>query len=199
VVPDYSYAEGPCDNDRRHLVNLSSVLVSPGVGGGLVRTITKDWQVGLIFQARSGSPLTPIVTADNALTGEPNQRALMVAGVDPYLANPTWVPNAGGFNSQLQWLDPAAFANAPLGTRGNATRGMLTGPGFWNSDLAFSRNINMAAGKRIELRVEAFNVFNHVNWANPNVQFFNNNGNAGRITNTAGDPRIMQFAMKYAF
>jgi len=199
VVPDFKYAEGACDQDRRHIVNLSSVLISRGMGNGFVHTITKDWQVGLIFQARSGSPLTPTVAADNALTGEPNQRALMVAGVDPYLENPTWVPNAGGFNTQLQWLNPAAFANAPAGGRGNATRGMLTGPGFWNTDLAFSRNIGIAQGRRVELRVEAFNLFNHVNWANPNVQFFNNNGTAGRITATAGDPRIMQFALKYAF
>ena len=85
VVPDFKYAEGRCDNDRRHLFNLSSVLISPGVGSGLVRVITKDWQVGLIFQARSGSPLTPTVAGDNALTGEPNQRPVIVAGVDPYL------------------------------------------------------------------------------------------------------------------
>jgi hypothetical protein len=74
---------------------------------------------------------------------------------------------------------------------------MLTGPGFWNADLAFSRNIGIAQGRRVELRVEAFNLFNHVNWGNPNVQV--GNANFGRITTTAGDPRIMQFAMKYAF
>ena len=51
-----------------------------------------------------------------------------------------------------------------------------------NTDLAFSRNVNVAAGKRIELRVEAFNLFNNVNWANPNVQFVNANNTAGRIT-----------------
>jgi len=123
----------------------------------------------------------------------------MVPGVDPYLDNPTWITNTGGFNTQLQWLNPAAFANAPAVGRGDATRGMLTGPGFWNTDLAFSRNLNVAAGRRIELRVEAFNLFNNVNWANPNVQFFNANNTAGRITATAGDPRIMQFALKYAF
>jgi len=42
-----------------------------------------------------------------------------------------------------------------------------------------------------------FNLFNTVNWANPNVTL--DNANAGRITNTSGDPRIMQFALKYGF
>ena len=47
------------------------------------------------------------------------------------------------------------------------------------------------------IRVEAFNLFDHVNWANPNVTV--DSATAGRITNTAGDPRIMQFALKYGF
>jgi hypothetical protein len=63
--------------------------------------------------------------------------------------------------------------------------------------MSFSRNINFAAGRRVELRIEAFNLFDHVNWASPNVEL--GNVNAGRITNTTGDPRIMQFAVKYNF
>ena len=89
VVPDYDSAEGACQNDRRHLFNLSSVMISPGVGRGFLNVLTRDWQVGFIFQARSGSPLTPGVSSDNALTGEPNQRPLRVDGVDPYLDAPT--------------------------------------------------------------------------------------------------------------
>ena len=192
--------EGACSLDRRHVFNLSSVLISPGVGSGLVRAITKDWQVGLIIQARSGSPLTPTVANDNALTGEPNQRPVIVAGVDPYLDE-----------SDLGYRMPEASTHSCSGStrRRSPTRQRVaaatllvacsTGPGFWNTDLAFSRNVNIAAGRRIELRVEAFNLFNNVNWANPNVQFFNANNTAGRITATAGDPRIMQFALKYAF
>ena len=91
----------------------------------------------------------------------------------------------------------AAFANAPTGTRGNSRRGTIYGPGFFNTDLAISRNINFAKGKRVELRVETFNLFNTVNWANPNVTV--GSATAGRITATSGDPRIMQFAMKFAF
>jgi hypothetical protein len=91
----------------------------------------------------------------------------------------------------------SAFANPPLGSRGNTVRGTLYGPGFWNTDLAFSRNVNFGAGRRVELRVESFNLFNHVNWANPNVTV--GSATAGRITDSSGSPRIMQFAMKYAF
>ena len=172
-------------------------MISPGVGTGFVDVLTRDWQVGLILQARSGAPLTVGVTNDNRLTGESQQKAQRVEGVDPYLDEPFWVPDAAGRNTRLQWLNMAAFTNAAPGTYGNTTRGYLNGPGFWNVDLAFSRNLNVAPGRRIELRVEAFNLFNTVNWANPNTTV--GNANAGQITNTVGDPRIMQFAMKFNF
>jgi hypothetical protein len=197
IVPNFEPATGPCANDRRHLFNLSSVLISPGMGSGFARVLTKDWQFGLIVQKRSGSPLTPGVSNDNALTGEPNQVPLIVEGVDPYMDEPTWVPNAGGFNTQLQWINMAAFANAPLGQRGNTRRGHIYGPGFFNTDLAVSRNLNLSPGKHVELRVEMFNIFNTVNWSNPNVTV--GSATAGQITSTASGPRIMQLAIKYAF
>ena len=82
---------------------------------------------------------------------------------------------------------------------GNTPKGYLTGPAFWNVDASFSRNINLTGAKRIELRVEAFNIFDHQNWANPTVQIGSTSLTNGRVTNTVGDPRIMQFAIKYGF
>ena len=192
-TPDASTNRGPCVADRRHNFNLSSVLLSGGFGSGFVRAFTKDWQTGIILQARSGNPLTPSTTGDTALTGLP-QRPMIAEGVDPNLKSSerTWVDPR-----TLQWFNMAAFAQNPAGVWGQVTKGYLIGPSFWNVDVSFSRNINMASGRRLELRVEAFNVFDNVNWANPNVTLAN--ANQGRITNTTGDPRIMQFAMKYGF
>jgi hypothetical protein len=195
--PDPKSNEGACNADRRHLFNLSSVLISGGLGSGFLDMLTRDWQVGVIWQVRSGSPLTFGVTNDNALMGTEQQRAVIVAGVNPVLDDPVWIPDASGRNTRLQWINPAAFRNAGPGEFGNAPRGHVYGPGYWNVDLAFSRNVNVADGQRIELRVEAFNLFNTVNWANPNVTL--DNANFGRITNTADDPRIMQFAVKFGF
>jgi len=191
--PDPSTNRGPCAADRRHNFNLSSVLVSRGVGGGLLRAFTRDWQIGLIYQVRSGSALTPSTTGDTALTGLP-QRPMIVAGVDPYLSESDrfWVNPR-----EMQWLNMAAFAQNPAGVWGDTPRGYLRGPGFWNVDLAFSRNLSLTASRRIELRVEAFNLFDNVNWGNPNVTLAS--ATQGRITSTSGDPRIMQFAIKYGF
>jgi len=196
--PDTSTNKGPCNADRRHNFNLSAVLVSPGIGGGFWRTLTKDWQTGIIWQARSGSPITPTATGDTALTNLP-QRPIIVSGVDPYLSDDQRVFAQTGSAQSMAWFNLGAFAQNPPGVWGNTPRGYLVGPGFWNVDTSFSRNLNFSGGQRIELRVEAFNIFNHSNWANPPVQIGSTSLTNGRVTNTTGDPRIMQFAVKYGF
>src|SRR6185436_2532082 len=77
--PDTATNKGPCVADRRHNFNLSAVLVSAGFGGGFLKTVTRDWQTGIIWQARSGSPITPTTTGDTALTNLP-QRPILVPG-----------------------------------------------------------------------------------------------------------------------
>jgi hypothetical protein len=196
--PDTSTNKGPCVADRRHNFNLSAVLLSRGLGSGVLRTITKDWQTGIIWQARSGSPITPTTTGDTALTGLP-QRPILVPAVDPNLADDQRVFATTGSVQSLAWFNLAAFAQNPAGLWGDTPRGYLAGPAFWNVDVSFSRNITVAGSRRVEFRVEAFNVFNHVNWANPTVQIGSTSLTNGRVTNTIGDPRIMQFAIKYDF
>ena len=55
----------------------------------------------------------------------------------------------------------------------------------------------MAPQQTLELRVEAFNLLNNFNWGNPTTNL--DAGTFGRITTQAGEPRIMQFGMKYGF
>jgi hypothetical protein len=185
--------------DRRHNFNLSAVLMSRGVGPKFVNVATRDWQLGLIWQARSGSPITPTTTGDFALTGIGQQRPIIVPGVDPNLASDqrTWATT--GSAPSLAWFNLGAFAPNTPGNWGNTPKGYLTGPAFWNVDASFSRNVAMGSGRKVEIRVEVFNLFNHENWANPTVQIGSTSLTNGRVTNTAGDPRIMQFAAKYYF
>jgi hypothetical protein len=79
---------------------------------------------------------------------------------------------------------------------GNAGRGILRGPGIEQFDLSLFRTIRFTESFNLQLRAETFNVFNHVNYGNPNTSL----GNAlfGRIT-TARDPRIIQFGVKLNF
>ena len=62
--------------------------------------------------------------------------------------------------------------------------------------MGISRVIPMGT-RRVELRLESFNVLNHFNWGDPATNF--NSGTFGRITTQAGAPRILQFGIKYDF
>jgi carboxypeptidase family protein len=176
---------GPCDSDRHYISNTSLIVQSRGFGSGLAHALTDSWQFGTVFQARTGAPLTPGTTGNLSLTGLNNQRPIIVG--DPSASDP---------NENL-WFSIAAFAPNTPGVWGNTPKGFLRGPGFWNVDLALSRNIGVGGSRRVEVRIESFNVFNNVNLGNPNVTF--GNANFARITTTAGGPRIMQFAAKYVF
>ena len=129
--------------------------------------------------------LTPSTTGNLSLTGLGNQRPIIVG--DPNLTVRTFD----------RWFNTDAFAANGPGVWGTTPKGYLRGPAYWNVDVALSRNLTIAAARKIELRIEAFNVFNHVVPGNPNVTFASTN--FGRVTTTGGDPRIMQFAIKYAF
>jgi hypothetical protein len=182
---DISSNRGPCSADRRYIYNGSVVVQSPGVGSGVTKTLTSDWQLGTIVQARSGAPFTPAMTGDLAFTGLNNQRPIVTGDTD-----------AGDDQSITRWFNTAAFtANTP-GLWGTAERGSIRGPAYFNVDMALSRIIGVGGERRLEFRFEAFNVFNRFQPGDPVVTF--NSANFGRIV-TAEDPRILQLAFKFLF
>ncbi len=176
---------GPCAADRRYIYNGSVIVQSPGWGSGASKLLSANWQLGTIIQARSGAPFTPSMTGDLALTGVNNQRPIV-----------TGDPNSVATQSINSWFNTAAFtANTP-GVWGSATRGMIRGSKYFNVDMALSRIFGLGAERKVEFRLEAFNVFNRFQPGDPVVNF--NSANFGRII-TAEDPRIMQVALKYLF
>ena len=108
------------------------------MGGGFTHALTRDWQIGTVFQARSGAPLTPTTTGNFSLTGLGNQRPLVVG--DPDIDDRTIE----------QWFNTAAFAPNTPGVWGDTPRGFLRGPAFWNIDLALSRMVpyRLTSGSR---------------------------------------------------
>jgi hypothetical protein len=81
----------------------------------------------------------------------------------------------------------------PRGTYGNAGRGLISGPAFSSTDLALMKDFPVGEPLRLQLRGEAFNAFNQVNFGNPATAV--TSGAFGRIR-SAGDPRIFQIALK---
>jgi hypothetical protein len=183
---DPSFDAGYCDQDRRHVATLTTGYETPEFGGAALRALASHWRLSGILSARSGSRLNITAGRDNAFTGLANQRVNKVSD-DFYAAEPTLT----------QYFNRAAFAQPEPGTLGDLERNAAVGPNFWNIDLAISRLIRIGATQRLELRLESFNLLNHFNWGNPVTNF--NAGTFGRITSQAGDPRIMQFGIKYDF
>ncbi|MEO6910949.1 MAG: hypothetical protein ABI158_08500, partial [Edaphobacter sp.] len=96
-----------------------------------------------------------------------------------------------------KFFNTSAFvANAP-GQYGNAGRNIITGPGLANVDLSLVKNFPIGEHfGRVQFRSEFFNAFNHTNLGQPNGTLINST--FGKIQ-TAGDPRILQFALRYQF
>jgi hypothetical protein len=82
-----------------------------------------------------------------------------VPGVPFYLDDPA---APGG-----RRLNPAAFRFAPTVRQGTLERNALRGFPMWQIDLAVGRRFPLRGRAAVEARVEAFNVFNHANLANP--------------------------------
>jgi hypothetical protein len=182
---DIDYDYGPCASDRRHAMTLSGSYQTPDFSRTAMRLAFSSWRLSGIYRVSSGTPLTVTVNNDPAGTGIGGQRANMILD-DPY-----------GGGALSNFLNPAAFSAPAPGTLGNQTRNSFTGPGQRNVDLSLVRSFRFASTHRIEARVEAYNAFNWFRWGNPGTNF-SAPATFGRIQ-TALDPRIMQFALKYQF
>jgi len=90
-----------------------------------------------------------------------------------------------------------------VGHYGNLGYNTLTGPGYKTIDFSILKNISVNETSRFQFRTEFFNLANHPNFFLPNASPFLSNGTrdpqAGRITQTRGTARQIQFALKYLF
>jgi hypothetical protein len=156
--------------------------------GGALGAIVGGWSVNGILTLSGGRPFT-VTTTDQAGTG-PGRIARANCIGDP-------VPD--GFNQTLDsWMDPAAFAPTTARTYGNCANNTVRGPGSKSMNLSVFRSINLGDQKRVELRVETFNLFNWVNYGFPAANI-SNLGTFGRITTSLGDQREIQIAAKFYF
>ena len=193
---DRRFDRGNCPGtDLRHIFNLSAVIQGPRFSHPLMRGVAGGWQLAVIGSAHSGVDFNATSGIDTDLNGVGGDRATQILQ-NPYCEHKT-------INC---WLNAAAFAT-PVGNgvRSNMSPYTLVGPGYLNVDVALTKTIRVGERQRVDLRVEAFNVPNRTNFLtnspnNPSaVSTGQQNGAAfGKILYDVG-PRIMQFAIKYAF
>jgi hypothetical protein len=157
-----------------------------------------NWQLNGILTLQTGLPFN-VTAADNSQTGG-NHAAYANCISDPF-ANTTTsrsaisnsTPGATGI-----YINPGAFATPTPGTFGSCRPRLVHGPGSESVDLSLFKQFPLGEVRKIELRFEFFNAFNHANFANPASSMTNTNI-FGKVTATVNDPREIQMAGKFYF
>jgi hypothetical protein len=203
VVQDSTNIAGdfaPSDYDVRHRYVVSAIWELPFKGNPLM----EGWQIAVVTQGQTGSPVN-ILTNLN-FTGNANIRPDLVGNLQTFGDPNRWYstevcdPRAAG-----SCTSSSVFA-LPVGPNhfGSLGRNAVRGPAFYNTDLSIIKKTRVGKAT-IELRAEAFNVFNHPNLGQPGRIATVGSTSFGLITATrlptgdAGSARQLQFAAKVLF
>ncbi len=205
-----SRGRGPSDFNVGRVLVVDVIAQVPHAQSdrAAVKWLTEGWQVGTILTAHDGVPFTPTYGSDGDPLGSSGAGGIGV-GIQDYpdrLTGPgcSSLTNPG---NPVNYVKNQCFAVPQVGLLGNAGRNILTGPGVLELDGSVFKNIQVPrVGDRIKVqfRAEAFNLLNHVNYANPGATdvFDSNNSplsTSGQITGTTTPPRELQFGVKVLF
>lgn len=168
---------------------LSGGYVYALPGAPVWKPAFRNWQLSGTFTFQDGTPENPVYFAtDYANSGTPN-RPNVVLGQS--LVLPSGQRNADHFYNVNAFSAPAPY------TFGDAGRDILPGPGNAVVDGALHRRFVVKESKSLELRAETFNVLNHPNIGIP--QPYPDLGPFFGKAASAGQPRRMQFALRFDF
>jgi hypothetical protein len=196
---DASLSRGLSSFDMRHnFVGSFHYEIPHTIGYGLLDAATRGWAVAGIARFTSGLPVTLVNNNDTSLLGTiPN--GINNNGVD----TPQWTGSSLGLKTNPRgntaMFDATQFSLPALGTMGNARRRFFSGPGLENFDATLERHFLVKDDRALEVRLEAFNLFNH-------AQFFGASAVEGNISSStfgqsvqAMAPRRMQVAVRWRF
>jgi hypothetical protein len=200
---------GPSDFDVKHRVVASVVYYLP-VGAGrmyapsskIVDALIGGWEFAGLAQLQGGVPWNPGINANTANT---NTISGGTPATRPNLVSKQFYEAHRTVGSSGQYYNPAAFAEPAPGFLGNVSRNMLYGPGVQNYDMSFDKNFAMPYNEHhhLQVRFDAFNAFNHTDFANPGIAGtkYIDQGGFGQITGTNASlpARQLQLAARYTF
>jgi hypothetical protein len=201
---------GSSDFDHRHLLSSAFEYGLPfgqgkWIAGGsstLLDELIGGWRLSGIFSAFTGSPFkvdSGAFTIDFTQT----QPAVFIGTKADVKKGIHLVPQGAGLPSTVQFFSSVTNAQgaftAPI-AGGPGNRNIISGPGFWDLDLALLKDFRMPwEGHRLQFRTDAINVFNHVNFSNPGATSIIVPGTFGNITSDVNGPRVLQLGLRYIF
>jgi hypothetical protein len=193
---------------------------------GLLGKVASGWGVSGVTVVQDGTPFTVTDTRGGTIfgfgTGGSTSRAEYCTGMGAANAGSTGslLQRLGGANGGQGYINKLAFVgtsgtgSGPCATPGaalpaigngtgygNSGIGILLGPGQFNWDMSLIKTTKVGGLREdatLQFRAEFFNAFNHPDFSNPAVVDVSKT-NVGQITTTSVNPRLIQFALKYAF
>lgn len=189
----HQFDRGPSEFDHTHRFVFSYSWALPMLSSmpAAVRFVAGGWQLTGLLSVQSGGPLTILAGKDLSGTALGSDRATL-------LSNTVYGTGACGTAKPcVDWLVPTSFGLPAAGTYGTLGKGALRGPNLITYDGGLFKDFPIRGDRmKFQFRAEFFNMFNRVNFNNPAVSVAG--AGFGRIT-SAGDPRIGQLALKFAF
>ncbi len=207
-----SIAKGECGYDRPQRLVISYIYTFPRFNGGegFSGHALSGWGVAGVTTAQSGNPITLTDSRAGQVYGSVGTSgANLCAGetISDVFAD-------GSIVSRVRsgtYFNTAAFCAPPIvgqvgGTGGasgygNVRMNPVLGPGQFNWDISIQKHTivgGLREGADLEFRTDFFNAFNHPQFSNP-ASNVGSGSTFGVITTTSVGPRIIQFALKYAF
>jgi hypothetical protein len=200
----HAFETGPATYDHRQRIVASYVWSLPKLSSSnlATRTVVGGWQWTGIYTFQTGDPLTILAGTDISQTGNGLDRMDFVgSGPLGQIGTPTACPSSVAHCKP--WLNIGVFAKPSAGNYGNSGKGQWRGPNLWDVDTGLLKTFTpMTSHENInfQFRGEFFNLFNHPQWADPNVTFSNAAFGTTRGTvGTNADSRIIQLALKFNF
>ena len=189
---------GPAPYDMRHVFSLAGNYELPfgtdrkyGSDWGRAKNaLLGGWNLNTIFQTHTGLPITVYDGAGQSLQATRSLER----------PNRTCNGKISGAGVNDAWIDIGCFQRAPAGQFGDSGVGILYGPGYWNVDFGLAKHFYLDDRRFVTFRIEAFNVFNHPNFAiQAGSADMSNPTTFGRIQNTFSAPRIIELVAKFTY
>jgi len=196
---------GSSDFDVRHSFSAALTYVLPNLRRSRpLSVLTHDWSLSTVIVVRSGFPFNALVIGTSPDRGGfANTRPDVVAG------QPYWIPNSAAPGGKI--LNASAFAVPSEIRQGAEGRNDIPGFGLTQIDLSMGRRFPLTERLKLDFRADAFNVFNHPNFANPfgafqfgplylqSMQMLNRDLGGLNPLFQEGGPRSLQLSLRLSF
>ena len=188
VFQSYWVYEVPFGKGKRYLGNSNSVI----------QRLVAGWELSGFFTLESGRPMT-VYSGSNTVSNV-RQTPANCTGCSHDMGGLFADPANSGYNYYFSSSQRSNFSIPAPGDFSNTGRNYFRGPGFFDMDAAFAKNIYFTERYRLQIRADATNLTNHPNFGFPTLTY--TSATFGRIrdlTDSNYQPRKFQLGVKFYF